>query len=221
VRRVAVVLAVALLAAVAAGQAGATNECRGLQVCVPVAGPWVVAPAGSEVPFQLACPPRFIVAGLDAELSARGIDITFQGGLGSPVNPGITTSSSAVFMGRLLAAKAATFRPHIGCVPASGGGERYPTAYHVLPPSRPLAPTMLQYNVSPGVRHYVASCPARRHLLQATHAVGFFTAVPPPAAIVRSVVVSQVAASGRVRLTVNAGALPGIRAVVQVDLVCA
>jgi hypothetical protein len=221
VRRVAAVLAVALLAAVAAGQARATNECRGLQVCVPVAGPWVVAQTGSEVQFQLACPARFIVAGLDAELSARGIDITFQGGLGSPVNPGITTSSSAVFMGRLLAGKAATFRPHIGCVPASGGGERYPTAYHVLPPSRPLAPTMLQYNVAPGVRRYVASCPARRHLLQATHAVGFFTAVPPPAATVRSVVVSQVVESGRVRLTVHAGALPGIRAVVQVDLVCA
>jgi hypothetical protein len=221
VKRVAVVATVALLAAVAAGQARATNECRGLQVCVPVAGPWVVAPAGSEVQFQLACPARFIVAGLDAELSARGIDITFRGGLGSPVNPGITTSSSAVFMGRLLAGKSATFRPHIGCVPASGGGERYPTAYHVLPPSRPLTPTMLQYNVSPGVRRYVASCPARRRLLQATHAVGFFTAVPPPAAIVRSVIVSQVVAQGRVRLTVHAGALPGIRVVVQVDLVCA
>jgi hypothetical protein len=221
VRRIAVVVCVALLAAVAAGQARATNECRGLQVCVPVAGPWVVASPGSAVQFQLACPARFIVAGLDAELSARGIDIIFQGGLGSPVNPGITTSSSAVFMGRLLAGRAATFRPHIGCVPASGGGERYPTAYRPLPPSRPLAPTMLQYNVAPGVRHYVATCPARRRLLQATHAVGFFTAVPPPAAIVRSVVVSQVVKSGRVRLTVHAGALPGIRAVVQVDLICA
>jgi hypothetical protein len=221
VRRIGVVVCVALLAALAAGQARATNECRGLQVCVPVAGPWVVTSPGSAVQFQLACPARFIVAGLDAELSTRGIDIIFQGGLGSPVNPGITTSSSAVFIGRLLAGRAATFRPHIGCVPASGGGERYPTAYRPLPPSRPLAPTMLQYNVAPGVRHYVATCPARRRLLQATHAVGFFTAVPPPAAIVRSVVVLQVVKSGRVRLTVHAGALPGIRAVVQVDLVCA
>jgi hypothetical protein len=124
-------------------------------------------------------------------------------------------------MGRLLAGRSATFRPHIGCVPASGGGERFPTAYHPLPPSRPLAPTMLQYGVSPGVRRYVASCPARRRLLQATHAVGFYTALPPPPAVVRSIVVSQVVAHGRVRLIVHAGALPGIRAVVQVDLVCA
>jgi hypothetical protein len=214
-------MCVALLAAVAAGQARATNECRGLQVCVPVAGPWVVAPTGSEVQFQLACPAHFIVAGLDAELSTRGIDITFRGGLGSPVNPGITTSSSAVFMGRLLAGKTATFRPHIGCVPASGGGERYPTAYHPLPPSRPLAPTTLQYNVAPGVHRYLARCPASQHLLQATHAVGFFTAVPPAAALVRSITVKQVVARELVRLTVHAGTLPGVRAVVQVDLVCA
>lgn len=220
-RRAAILAAAACIAVVAAGQARATNECRGLQVCVPVAGPWVVAPSGSEVQFQLACPAHFIVAGLDAELSARGIDITFQGGLGSPVNPGITTSSSAVFTGRLLSGRAATFRPHIGCVPASGGGERYPTAYHPLPPSRPLAPTMLQYDVAPGVHRYVARCPSRRHLLQATHAVGFFTAAPPAAALVRSIAVKQAVAGELVRLTVRAGALPGVRAVVQVDLVCA
>jgi hypothetical protein len=221
VRRAAVLAAVTLLAAVATGQAGATNECRGLQVCVPVAGPWVVAPVGDEVQFQLACPQHFIVAGLDAELSARGIDVTFQGGLGSPVNPGITTSSSAVFMGRLLSGKAATFRPHIGCVPASGGGERYPTAYHPLPPSRPLAPTMVQYNVAPGVHRYVARCPGSRHLLQVTHAVGFFTGAPPSPALVRSISVKQTVAGERVHVTVHAGALPGVRAVVQVDLVCA
>jgi hypothetical protein len=221
VRRAAVLGVVALVTVVAAGQARATNECRGLQVCVPVAGPWVVAPTGSEVQFQLACPAHFIVAGLDAELSVRGIDITFRGGLGSPVNPGITTSSSAVFMGRLLSGKVATFRPHIGCVPASGGGERYPTAYRPLPPSRPLAPTMLQYNVAPGVHRYVDRCPGRRHLLQATNAVGFFTGAPPSAALLRSIAVKQTVAGGLVHLTVHAGALPGIRAVVQVDLVCA
>ena len=45
----------AAVCAVAAAPAGATNECRGLQVCVPVAGPWVLAAPG-EVQFQLACP---------------------------------------------------------------------------------------------------------------------------------------------------------------------
>ena len=38
-------LASIVLAAVAAGSSSAaTNECRGLNPCVPVAGPWVVVP---------------------------------------------------------------------------------------------------------------------------------------------------------------------------------
>jgi hypothetical protein len=126
------VLATAFAAALAAGGAApaqATNECRGLQVCVRVAGPWVAVPAPSGVPrpsveFQLSCPRGYIVGGLDAELSARGIDVTFLGKLGSPVNPGITTSRAAVFLARYAGrtATAPTFRPHVGCVPSSGGG---------------------------------------------------------------------------------------------------
>ena len=53
--------------------------------------------------FQLDCPKRFIVGGLDAELSIRAIEIGFVGGLGSPVNPGITTTGSAVFLRYSLA----------------------------------------------------------------------------------------------------------------------
>ena len=102
-RFVVVAAAVCAALAVAVSPAAATNECKGLQVCVPVAGPWVVATqAGTE--FQLDCPKRFIVGGLDAELSSRALDIGFVGGLGSPVNPGIKTTSSAVLLGRFLAA---------------------------------------------------------------------------------------------------------------------
>ncbi|MGZ8717281.1 MAG: hypothetical protein ACXWYO_09250, partial [Gaiellaceae bacterium] len=91
-RRVAVAVAALSVAVSAAAAAGAaTTECRGLQVCVPVAGPWVLAtPAGAE--FQLDCPKRFIVGGLDAELSRPAVELGFVGGLGSPVNPGITTT---------------------------------------------------------------------------------------------------------------------------------
>ena len=99
-RRLLTLATLATACAVAAAPAYATNECRGLQVCVPVAGPWVLASPG-QVEFQLACPKRFVVGGLDAELSSRGIDIGFVGNLGSPVNPGITTSKDAVFLGRL------------------------------------------------------------------------------------------------------------------------
>ena len=221
-RRMLVLAAACCAAAAAAGTAGATNECRGLQVCVPVIGPWVVAPAGAEVSFALACPQKFVVGGLDAELSRRGVDVTFRGTLGSPVNPGITTSTSAVFLARLLTRMpGATFRPHIGCIPAAGRGQRFPTAYRPVPPARPLAPTVVQLTVVPGVHRYVSRCPARKRLLGATHAVGFFTATPPTPATVASIAVKQTVRDGNVRVTVRAGAIDGLTATVQLDLDCA
>jgi hypothetical protein len=218
VRRAVVVLAVVVAAAFAAN-AGATNECRGLQVCVPVAGPWVVTTT-HEVRFQLACPARFIVGGLDAELSRRGVDVAFRGGVGSPVNPGITTSTSAIFLARILTGRSpATFRPHIGCIPASGGGQRFPTAYTVAP-AKPLAPTMFDLPVVPGIHTLTVACRGGQALIGATHAVGFFTDSPPSPALERSVKVSQTIRHGLVHLTIRAGPLEGIRAVVQADLLC-
>jgi hypothetical protein len=222
VRRGLVLAAVCAAAAVAAGPAGATNECRGLKVCVPVVGPWVVAGGATQVSFQLSCPARFVVAGLDAELSRAGVDVTFRGSLGTPVNPGITTSRAAEFLARLLARGApATFRPHIGCVPASGGGQRFPTVHHTVRPGQPLAPTAVQFAVKPGVHRYVERCAAGKRLLAATHAVGFYGTSPPSAALVRSVTVAQAVHTGIVHLVVRAVVLPDVRAIVQVDLECA
>jgi len=225
VRRVAVAgavaaLAVAVSAAAAAG--AATTECRGLQVCVPVAGPWVLAtPGGAE--FQLDCPKRFIVGGLDAELSSPAVELGFVGGLGSPVNPGITTTDSAVFLGRFVGARGvATFRPHIGCVPASGGGQRTPTAYRVFKPGKPTVRVVKQLLVLPSLTmHLVARCPARKRLVRATHAVGFYSESPPPARVARSVKVTQVVRDGSVRVSARGGLGIPARTIVQVDLVCA
>jgi hypothetical protein len=221
-RRALIVAAALAAAAVAAAPADATNECRGLKICVPVVGPWVVARGAAQVSFQLSCPAKFVVAGLDAELSRTGVDVTFRGALGSPVNPGITTSRSAEFLARLLAgATPATFRPHIGCVPASGGGQRFPTVYEAVRPAQPLVPTAVQLALRPGIHRFVERCPAGKRLLGATHAVGFYGASPPSAALVRSVVVAQTVQAGIVHLVVRAGPLPGARAIVQVDLECA
>ena len=119
-------LVAAALAVVPAASA-ATRECNGLQVCVPVAGPWVVVPAGgaqrTTAQFELNCPRGYIVGGLDAELSVKAIDVSFAGTLGSPVNPGITTSGTVVFSATYVGGDAratASMRPHIGCIPASG-----------------------------------------------------------------------------------------------------
>lgn len=221
-RVVAFAAAAACAVAVFAAPADATNECKGLQVCVPVVGPWVATGSSDQVSFQLACPKGYVVAGLDAELSRRGVDVTFRGSLGSPVNPGITTSRAAEFLARALTSGApATFRPHIGCVPASGGGERYPTVYTVVRPQPALVPTAVQIAVAPGTHRFVERCGKGTRLLGASHAVGFYTAAPPTAATVTSVTVEQSIVAGAVRLVVHAGPLPGVKAVVQVDMDCA
>ena len=215
-------LSVAVSAAAAAGAGAATTECRGLQVCVPVAGPWVLAtPAGTE--FQLDCPKRFIVGGLDAELSSRAVELGFVGGLGSPVNPGITTTGSAVFLGRFVGAGGvASFRPHIGCVPASGGGQRTPTAYRAFKPGKPTVRVVKQLTVVPSLTmHLVARCPAGERLVRATHAVAFYSEAPPPARVALSVHVKQVVRNGSVRVSARGGSGIPERTIVQVDLVCA
>jgi hypothetical protein len=216
-------LGVAALAV--AAPAGATNECRGLMICVPVHGPWVLTPASQQVEFQLSCPRRYIVAGLDAELTDRSIDVAFIGGLGSPVNPGVTTTGEAVFLGRFVGTRAASpsFRPHIGCVPATGGGQRVPTAYHAFPPGKPTVRIVKELQVRPGAtRTVVAACAPRDRLTSATHAIAFYTAQPPTAELASAVKVTRTLRSGRVRVSARGtDALRGMRAVVQVDIVCA
>ena len=225
-RRTLVLLAAGCAAlAVGAGSARATNECHGFMACVPVAGPWVVVHAGiAGVQFQLACPKRYTVGGLDAELSSRSIDLEFLGKLGSPVNPGITTSDTAVFVGRLLGgtAPAASFRPHIGCIPGQGGGQRVPTAYRAYPPSQPATLRVTELPVVAAASNRgVARCQAHERLAGATYAVGFFTDTPPSAAVIGSVHVTQTVQGARVLTTVRAGAAArGMQATVQVELEC-
>ena len=219
-RRLVLLAALVVACGIAASPAGATNECKGLQVCVPVTGPWVLAAPG-QVEFQMSCPKKFIVGGLDAELSSRGIDVGFVGSLGSPVNPGITTSQQVVFLGRLVRGRdpAPFFRPHIGCVPASGGGQRVPTAFHPFAPGKPTQREVRQVVAQPGgVRHVVARCAKQERLVSATHAIGFPGDTPPSVAAAHTVHVAQHVAGGRVAVTIHAGA--GVVAIVQIDLLC-
>jgi hypothetical protein len=213
----------------AAGSAGAARECEGLMVCVSVPGPWVVVPVASSVPrprveYQLSCPRGHVVGGLDAELSVRAIDVDFRGRLGSPVNPGITTERAAVFTASSTgsAARAPTFRPYLGCVPAAGGGIRVPTAAHAFRPGRPTVRRVRTVRVRPGRTVVAQGCAAGERLVGAEHAVGFFTRRPPSASLVASVRAQRAVRDGRVLVTVRGDAeLGGVRVVVQVQAVCA
>jgi hypothetical protein len=230
VRRLVLALAAAAsIATVLAAPAGATNECRGLQVCVPIAGPWVVVPTRAATPrprveYQLTCPRGYIVGGLDAELSNRSIDLAFAGTLGSPVNPGITTSRAALFTGTYVGERrtTATFKPHVGCMPANGGGGRRLNSVAAFPPGRPAVRRVAFVPVTAGTQQVVRSCEAGERLISATHAVGFFTDEAPGARLVSSVGASQSVRNGLVLVAVRGGpALGTTQAVVQIGLVCA
>ena len=87
--------------------AGAADECRGLEVCLPVQGPWVVVPPSGVVHWDLRCPRRgYIVAGTDARVSDRGVDVWFRAETGSPVGPGRSSTGSAYFTARYAGATA-------------------------------------------------------------------------------------------------------------------
>lgn len=222
------VAAVAALALVVAGPAGAANECDGLQVCVSVPGPWVVVPASTSssrtpVDYQLTCPRGHIVGGLDARLSVRAIDVQFLAKLGSPVNPGISTDRSAVFRATYVGAseRAATFKPFIGCLPASGGGTRVPTSVTAFRPGQPVTRRVKTVRVRPGTATVVQRCARGERLVGGTHAFAFDTRNPPSASLVSSVSGSEAIGSSGVVVRVRADAeLSGVRALVQVQALC-
>jgi hypothetical protein len=213
--------------------AAATNECRGLQVCVPVAGPWVVVPGRLSSPrphvdFQLSCPRGYAVGGLDAELSERAIEIFFHGKLGSPVGPGTTTGRAALFGATYVgaAARTPTFRPRLGCIPASGGGSG-PVPYRprsvaaVYPPGEPTVRRVRNVRLRPGTVRAVAACGSGERFISGWQAIGFYGGAPPSAALVRSAVATRSARRDRVEVSVRGGAaLATVRAVVQVGAVC-
>ena len=231
-KRLALVLVLAGAgAAFAAQEASATNECRGLLVCVRVAGPWVVVSSGVTAPrarvdFQLSCPRGFAVGGLDAELSDRAIDVSFAGKLGSPVGPGVTTGRSALFGATYAGASARppTFRPLLGCIPSSGGGGG-PVPYRrveaVYPPGEAVVRRVRTVTLRPGTVRAIAACGKGERLISGWHAVGFYTGWPPGQALVGSVRASRTLRKGRVEVSVRSGpAVVGVRSIVQVGVVC-
>jgi hypothetical protein len=216
---------------VLAQPAASTSECRGLQVCVRVAGPWVVVPVARAAPrprvdYQLSCPRGFIVGGLDAELSDRAIELSFLGKLGSPVGPGVTTSRAAVFAATYVGAsgRTPTFRPHLGCLPSAGGGSG-PVPLRIsagaFPPGEPTVRRVRNVTLRSASVRAVATCASGERLISGWHAIGFYTAGAPSRTVVESVTATRRLRGGRVEVLVRSGlAARSVRAVVQVGAVC-
>jgi hypothetical protein len=229
VRRALLLIVIAFVPLAFAGQAQATNECRGLDVCISVPGPWVVVPGApatglTTTYFEVTCPKGSVAGGLDAVFGDPTLDIAFLGKLGSPVNPGITTSRSVVFVATYARGAPTTFRPVLGCIPTSGGGGRSTTAYH--PVAVKPQPVLRRVHVIPlrGVsKQATAGCRGGERLVGWSSAVGFRSNRPPTVAQLNGVQVStrRDGNTVAVRATRNVAAPRGARIVVQVHLLCA
>lgn len=225
-RLAALAIAAAAVCAVVASPSRGADECRGLMACIPVAGPWVVVPASggvSTAEWQLECP-RGVVAGLDARVSERAVGVSFSGRLGSPVNPGITTTTAVVFTGTYAGPgrRATSFRPYIGCI--QGGGRRTPTgiAAEPLRPAEPVTTRVKTIRVRFGeLARATHGCLAGERLLGATYAVGLGTGGVPSQAQLSGVRVVQVVRGGRILVSATRrGLAPQVRVEVQVHAEC-
>jgi hypothetical protein len=214
------VLALAAVGLTGAGTAVAADECKGLQTCLPVPGPWVVIPAptrggASTVVWEMRCPLKgYIVAGVDARVSDRAIDISIRGENGAPVSPGVTTGREVVFTAVYAggAPRPTSFQPFVGCIPTSGGGGRGETAYRraaAYVPVKAIDRRVVRKRLVPGASvRVVGGCPAGTRLLGSSSAYGFRSATQPGLTLLRAVSVRRVV-SGR-RVVAVASLAPGV-----------
>src|SRR5207253_2350451 len=152
---------------------------------------WVplAARTGSRAAWDIKCPDRFIVGGIDALVSDRSVDVGFLGMIGGPVAPGLATGQDAVLVGTYTGAarRATAFKPFVGCIPTSGGGGRETTASHakpkVFPVGRPALHRAGVVRLRPGLEGSVKpTCAPKERLVSVDAAAGFYTTLPPPAA---------------------------------------
>jgi hypothetical protein len=136
----------------------------------------------------------------------------------------VTTSRAVVFVATYVGRPAGgppTFRPHVGCMPSSGGG-RVLTSLRVVPPGRPAIRRVFALPLHPGTQSVTKTCAAGEQLISATHASGYYMVDPPGARLIASVRVGQRVHAGKVSIRVSAGrAIFAARSVVQFSLVCA
>jgi hypothetical protein len=233
IRAVAVTIALAATPALGAASVQAAGECDGLKVCIPVAGPWVKIPApaahvAATATWKLTCP-EGVVGGVDARASEVAVAVEFPGLLGSPVNPGITTSHSLNFKGTYggRASHPSSYQPFIGCLPGQGDGPRTPTALAAVSDVKPGSPITIRtatVDVEVGlVTRATLRCRPGERLLGARHSIGLYTSHVPTRAELAVVRVVRLTRGRRVliRATRRPGLASGVRTAVQVQAECA
>jgi hypothetical protein len=226
------VLLVAVIGASAAPAQAPPRVCEGLTICSPVAGPWVVVPAPvppartASAVWQLGCPNGF-VGGLDARVANPWVEVRFPGYMGSPVNPGITTRMTTVFLATSVGppGRPSSFIPFIGCVPAEGG-PRTPTGVGsaATPQQLGAGPIVRRVRVvevrRPRVRAGLA-CARGQRLVGSEASVGIYTALHPTPRQLAKVQLTKELIKDHVWITVTRGDLSSrIPVQVQIHALC-
>jgi hypothetical protein len=228
VRPLLTALVAALAVAAALAPAGAaTNECRGITACIRVPGPWVLVPAHGTTEYLLSCPGgRSVVAGLDAQASSRSVRVSFDGRIGAPVQPGVTTTRYALFRAVSTSGRPQTFQPLLGCVPVQGGGGRSTVSARTA--ATPAGPSLELRSriviIGPGqVRFAKVACKAGEQLVGSWQAVAFRVKKPPSVGSGTLVHVTRVRVGKQVVATATAtdGLSIDVHAIVQVGAECA
>ena len=219
------VAAVLAFAATTVSAGAATNECRGITACIPVAGPWVLVPAHGQATYLLTCPGgRSIVGGLDAQASSRAVRVSFDGRIGAPVSPGVTTTRYALFRAVSTSGRAQTFQPRLGCIPTQGGGGRSTVSARVTPAGPSLELRSRIVIIGPGqVRFAKVACLASEQLVGTWHAIAFRVKQPPKLGAGTLVDVTRTIVGRKVVVTATAtdGLSIDVHPVVQVGAECA
>jgi hypothetical protein len=236
VRRLLVVVAVVAAAGAYGAFAGRAQApprvCEGLTICSPIAGPWVVVPApvpparAASAVWQLGCPDGF-VGGLDARVANPWVEVRFPGLMGSPVNPGITTRRTTVFLATSVGppGRPSSFIPFIGCIPAEGG-PRTPTGVgSVARPTQlgdgPIGRRVRVVEVrKPRVRAALA-CRRGQRLVSSQASLGIYTALHPTAGQLAKVQLTKELIKERVWITATRALAPTIPVQVQIHVLCA
>ncbi len=223
--KIAVVTALAALGLLASTAGAATNECRGITACIRVPGPWVLVPAGGTAEFLLSCPNgRSIVAGLDAQATSRDVRVGFDGRLGAPVSPGVTTTRYALFRAVSTSKRTEVFQPLLGCVPTQGGGGRSTVSARVTPVGPALELRSRIVIIGPGQLKFAkVSCLTDEKLVGSWQATAFRVKQPPHLGAGTLVHVTRTTAGRQVVVTATAtdGLSIDVHAIVQVGAVCA
>jgi len=212
------------------------RTCEGLTICGPIAGPWVVVPgparrAGTASSVWMLECPKGVVGGTDARVGDGWVDVTFEGRVGAPVNPGITTGRMVVFTGMSVgpAGRPSSFIPFAGCIP-SEGGPRAPTAVgapraSASPQFGPRQPVVRRIRVIDLQRRRVSarfSCKRGERLVSVATSIGLYTARRPSVSQMRGVRVTRSAIGGKIFVTAErVGLSRRVPVEVQVHALCA